>query len=68
MLARKVKRFTVQALRSAEVIELRSIQRGKYFRILVDVYIDGKSLAIGLIKEGYAKVYYGGKRLGWCDD
>jgi len=65
--AREAKQFTVQALRSAKTIELRNIQRGKYFRILADVYIDGKSLAEGLIKAGHARVYDGGKRMGWCD-
>ena len=32
--ARQAKQFTVQALRSAKTIELRNMQRGKYFRIL----------------------------------
>jgi len=40
------------------------MQRGKYFRILVDV--DGKNLADGLIKAGHARAYDGDKRLGWC--
>ena len=30
------------------------MQRGKYFRILADVYVDGKSLADGLIQSGHA--------------
>ena len=64
--ARAAKQFTVEALRSAKVIELRNIQRGKYFRILADVYVDGKNLADGLIKAGHARVYDGGKQLGWC--
>lgn len=64
--AREAKQFTVEALRSGKVVELRNIQRGKYFRILADVYIDGKSLADDLIKSGHARVYDGGKRLGWC--
>jgi len=37
--ARKAKQFTVEALRSAKVIELRNMERGKYFRILADVFI-----------------------------
>ena len=64
--ARQAKQFTVQALRSAKTIELHNIQRGKYFRILADVYVDGVSLADGLIKSGHARVYDGGKRFGWC--
>jgi len=65
--ARNAKQFTVHALRSAKVIELRDIKRGKYFRLLADVYIDGKSLSNQLIKAGHARVYNGGKRGGWCN-
>jgi len=64
--ARKAKQFTVQALRSSKVIELKDIQRGKYFRLLANVFVDGKSLAKALIKAGHARVYDGGKRGGWC--
>lgn len=64
--AQKAKQFTVEALRSAKIVELRNIERGKYFRILADVYADGNSLAEGLIKSGHARAYDGGKRLGWC--
>ena len=65
--ARQAKQYTVQALRSAKTIELRNMQRGKYFRILADVYIDGNSLADDLIKSGHARAYDGGKRLSWCE-
>jgi endonuclease YncB( thermonuclease family) len=64
--ARAAKQFTVGLLRSAETIELHNMQRGKYFRILADVYIDGSSLADLLINAGHARVYDGGKRGGWC--
>ena len=64
--ALRAKQFTVMALSNARRIELRNIQRGKYFRLLADVWVDGESLAQGLIKAGLARVYDGGKRLGWC--
>lgn len=50
-----------------KTIELKSIQRGNYFRILADAYVDGENLADGLIKSGDARSYEGGKRLGWCE-
>lgn len=65
--ARRAKKFTVDALRSAKKIELRNIQRGKYFRILANVYIDGKNLAEALIDAKHARAYDGGTRAGWCD-
>lgn len=65
--AREAKQFTVSKLRSGKVIELRDIQRGKYFRLLANVFVDGKSLSVDLIKHGHARIYNGGKRLGWCN-
>ena len=64
--AQRARLFTVMALTNARRIELRNIKRGKYFRILADVWVDGKRLSLGLIKAGHARVYKGGKRLGWC--
>ena len=49
--ARLAKQFTVGKLRNAKTIELRNMQRGKYFRIIADVYIDGKNLTELLIKR-----------------
>ena len=66
-LARLAKQFTVQMLRSAKVIELRNIKRGKYFRLLADVFIDNKSLSKALIKNNHARLYDGGTKSNWCE-
>lgn len=65
--ARDAKQFTVGQLRNATKIELRNIKRGKYFRILADVFVDGNNLAQLLINNNLARPYDGGTRLGWCD-
>ena len=65
-LARAAKRFTVSFLRGAKSIELRNVKRGKYFRILADVYGDNTSLADELIKSGFAVKYNGGTKIDWC--
>lgn len=57
--------FAKKALFEAKKIELRNCKRGKYFRIVADVYIDGKNLAELLIDAGYAKPYDGGKKTAW---
>ena len=68
ILARKAKQFTVTKLRSAKKIELRNMRRGKYFRIVADVYADDQSVGEGLVREGLAVVYDGGKKeKSWCD-
>ena len=67
VLARKAKQYTVTKLRNAKTIELRNMQRGKYFRIVSDVYADGQSLGEDLVREGLAVVYDGGKKVkDWC--
>ena len=48
-------------------IELGGIERGNFFRLIADVWIDGRSLAAALIQAGLGRPYAGGKRQGWCD-
>lgn len=67
VLARKAKQYTVTVLRNAKTIELHDMQRGKYFRIVADVYADGQSVGEGLVRKGLAVVYDGGKKVkDWC--
>lgn len=65
--ARDAKQFAVAKLRDAKVIELRNIQRDKYFRLLADVYVDENNLAAALLKEGLVREYSGDKKNTWCD-
>ena len=65
--AQRARDLTVNALNNAEVIELRNMQRGKYFRIIADVYVDGEALKDIHLAAGTARPYAGGKRSGWCD-
>ncbi|MEA3250123.1 MAG: thermonuclease family protein [Pseudomonadota bacterium] len=67
VLARQAKQFTVEALRSAERIELRRLDRGSFFRVMAEVYVDGESLGDQLMTAGLAIPYVegqGGK--AWC--
>ena len=55
-------------LKDAETINLKNIERGKYFRIVADVFVDGKSLADELIEAGLAVADDGGtKTKDWCE-
>ncbi len=65
-LARKAKQFTVAHLRAGKNITLKNIKRGKYFRLIADVYIDGVSLGEQLIKHGHAVKYSGKAKPNWC--
>ena len=66
ILARAAKKVTVNMLRNAHKIELRNIKRGKYFRLIADVYVDGKSLGEELITKHLAVRYFGGTKVDWC--
>ena len=64
--AKRAREETVNLLRNANNIELRKLERGKYFRILAEVYVDGQNLAEMLISKQLARPYAGGKRRSWC--
>jgi len=64
----KAKAIAKKLLESSRTIELRNIKRGKYFRIVADVYLDHNvSYAKEMLKSGLAVPYYGGhKNKVWC--
>ena len=64
-LAKKAKQVALEILTNAEVIVLKNIKRGKYFRIVADVFVDGKSLADSLINKKLAYAYNGGTKKSW---
>jgi len=64
-LARQAKQYTVKRLREGKEIKLVNMRRGKYFRIVADVIIDGKNLSQELIEAGLAKPYDGGTKEKW---
>lgn len=68
MAAREAKQYTASSLRAAQSVELRNIKRGKYFRLIADVYVDNESLGESLIRANLARRYSGGKRASWCSE
>lgn len=66
-LAMKARKYVIDRLASAKEIELRNVRRGKYFRIIAEVWLDGKCLADELLELKLARPYSGGKRTRWSD-
>lgn len=60
--AREFLRIKVDQARS---IELRNLKRGKYFRLVADVYLDGINIGELMVSAGYAVKYDGGKKPDW---
>ena len=54
-------------LQQAARIELRNVARGKYFRIVAEVFADGVNVAAALLEAGHAVSYTGkGPKHKWC--
>ena len=66
-LAIKARDFVRNKLANAKEIRLTKLQRGKYFRVVADVMIDGVSLEQELLDNEFAYNYTGGKKSSWCD-
>ena len=65
-LAIKARDFVASKLKSAKEVLLVNPKRGKYFRIVADVMIDGQMLDKMLLKKGLAYKYDGGRKKSWC--
>lgn len=66
--ARTARRMVGSLLKNAKRIDLKNVGRDKYFRILADVEVDGRSLKALLLKNGLAYEYDGGTKakVDWC--
>ncbi|HIO04769.1 MAG TPA: thermonuclease family protein [Gammaproteobacteria bacterium] len=65
-LALEARDFVRAKLANAKEIKLTNLQRGKYFRVVANVLVDGVSLERELLENKLAYKYSGGKKLIWC--
>ena len=66
-LALEARDFVRNKLANAKEIKLTKLQRGKYFRVVADVYVDGVNLEQELLENKLAYKYTGGKKSSWCN-
>lgn len=60
--------FTKKSVASAKKIEVAIANWDKFGgRVLGDIILDGQSLRSLLIKNGYAREYYGEAKQSWCN-
>ncbi len=66
---RNAKNLVQNLLKRSTRIDLENIKRGKYFRIVADVVIDGKPLSEYILKNNLGYVYSGQKKrkIDWCN-
>lgn len=61
-------RFTKNAISKAQKRQVAIIDWDKYGgRVLGDIILDGESLRMMLIQNGFAREYYGETKQSWCD-
>ena len=65
-LALEARDFVRSRLANAKEIKLTHLQRGKYFRVVANVLVDGVSLEQELLDKELAYEYSGGRKLTWC--
>lgn len=66
-LAKKARDYLRKRLKGSNDITLKNLQRGKYFRIVADVFIDGVNINKELVDKKLAYVYKKGRKNNWCD-
>ena len=69
-IAKEARFFVASKLKLAKNIELRNAERGKYFRIVADVVVDGTSIRDQLIKFNLGRSYNGKTKTNkrWCEE
>jgi len=60
------KEYLKESLEKANCIILKNLERGKYFRVLADLYINGENIADKLLNQNLAVKYQGGKKHNFC--
>lgn len=63
--ALKAKKMVTDLCIKADSLFLRNIKRGKYFRIVADVYADGTNISDALLDAKLAQPYDGGTKPAW---
>jgi micrococcal nuclease len=64
-IAFKARDFARHKLLTAKNIRLENVRRGKYFRVVADVYVDNISLGELLLNSRLAKKYSGAQKSNW---
>ena len=67
ILAKRARAHARAFLESGEEVIIVNAERGKHFRLVADVLVDGESLSQSLLAAGLAYPYAGGKKKSWCE-
>ena len=65
-LAIKARDFVQILLNNADLVVLKNLNRGNFFRLLAEVIVDGKNLGELLVANDLAVRYQDKKKSSWC--
>ena len=65
-LAIKARDFVQILLDNADLVVLKNLNRGNFFRLLAEVIVDGKNLGELLVANDLAVRYQGKRKSSWC--
>lgn len=65
---KKAKKFIENLLSKSKMVELRNCERGKYYRLVCEVFTNKGSVSQELLKNNLAYPYEGGRKqiVNWC--
>lgn len=66
-LGRLARDFVIEKLTAAEEIRIINLERGSFFRVVADVFVDGVWLNQQLVESGHAVPAFDGKSVDWCE-
>jgi micrococcal nuclease len=67
LLAIEARDYLRSVVTDGGLVELKDVSRGKYFRLIADVYIDSVNVSEGLLGRNLAVEYSGkGRKHDWC--
>jgi len=67
-LAIEAKNELISNLHQSKTVTLKNIQRGKYFRIIADVYVKDVNMSEVLLEKNLAKKYDGNTKTQWSEE
>ena len=63
----EARNYLAYRLRTAKKIVLKEVERGKFFRIVATIVVDGVDLCQELLRTGYAVIYNEDEKYNWCN-
>jgi endonuclease YncB( thermonuclease family) len=66
--ALRAKEYLKYRLDMSDEVVLKNTKRGKYFRLVADVYLDGKNINQEMINKKLAYAYHKSRTNDWCAD